>query len=147
MRAFWILATAFGLAACAPQSTIPELNYAAPTIVIFEDRGGDPYDYARLWIKLNDLDKEVQLGECDSACTMLLSLPRACMMAGTRFGFHKPSGPVTVGFLTRYMPPGLQAPFKTTWSKSTKITRFTAEQLRAMDPSLRICATQPLAAR
>lgn len=136
-----------GLLGCAPASTIPTVNFDAPQIVIFNDEGGDPYDYARFWIKLEKIDKEVQLGECNSACTMLLSLPRACMMAGRRFGFHKPSGPVSVNFIARYMPGALRAEYLRDWSKSEKMIRRTAEQLKVLEPSLRICKTQPLSAR
>jgi len=146
MRVF-VFGLLLALVACDTRTTVPDINFAAPTLVIFNDQGGDPYEYAALWIRLQETGKEVQLGQCNSACTMLLSLPKACMMAGTQFGFHKPSGPVSISFITRFMPPGLKRPFETTWSKSKKMTRFTAEQLRAMDPSLRICTTQPLSAR
>ncbi len=141
--AFAVLA----LIGCDTRTTLPNINFNAPTLVVFNDVGGDPYEYAALWIRLNETGKEVQLGECNSSCTMLLSLPRACLMAGTRFGFHKSSGLVREEFIAQYLPPGLVGPYLSTWSKSTAITRFTAEELQAMDPSLRICKTQPLSAR
>ncbi len=127
------------LMSCGVRSTAPNINFNSDPIVIFNDIGGDPYEYARIWDRLAKTGKQVQLGECNSACTMFLSLPNMCMLPGRRFGFHAPSGPVSDKFIAGFLPGALRQEYLAIWSRSRSIMRFTAEELKFKEPRLKIC--------
>ena len=62
---------------------------------VTDDPGGYVRDYAARVDKLRTEGRPVALqGECDSACTLYLTLPRrqTCITQGAEFRFHAPSG-------------------------------------------------------
>lgn len=86
------LCAAFQLGACAVAP-----NYKSPPgipepLVVVKDPGGPLYSRIR---KIKTLEVEgrpvVLHGSCASACTLYLSLKRACVTEGARVGFHGPS--------------------------------------------------------
>ncbi len=133
------LAAILALAACSKGVTTPQVDFTADPIVVFNDRGGNPYEYAALWERLEATGKPVQVGECNSACTMFLSLSRACMMPGRRFGFHASSGLVSDAWIAEYLPGRIGEMYLSTWSKSRDFTKLTSEQIKDIEPSLEIC--------
>jgi hypothetical protein len=82
-------------------------------IKIHMDRGGRLIDYALRVKEYAQSNRDVRFsGNCDSACTLYLSLPRSqtCISPGASFGFHLPygSGPfenrVAASFMLRNYP-------------------------------------------
>jgi hypothetical protein len=77
-----------------------QVNYGAPgkPIVISNDYGGELVRYVFATKKLRRSGEAIRLrGQCDSACTLLLSLPkkRLCVYPGASFGFHRAYGAST----------------------------------------------------
>jgi hypothetical protein len=65
----------------------------ANTIYISEDYGGYVVDYHHRKVEWKRSNTRVEFhGNCESACTIYLGLPkkRLCMTENARFGFHKP---------------------------------------------------------
>ena len=64
-------------------------------ISVRNDRGGQVVEYAARAKEIAKADKKVRFsGNCDSACTIYLSIPRKnlCINKGASFGFHLPYG-------------------------------------------------------
>jgi len=68
-------------------------------VTISNDRGGYVIDYIMRVVELRDSKRAVRFaGRCDSACTLLLGLPKdqTCLAPGAYFRFHAPSASSTV---------------------------------------------------
>ncbi len=70
---------------------------AAPrkTIEISHDNGGSVVDYTRRMTRARQQSTQVVFrGQCASACTVYLALPKSqtCIRPGAKFGFHKAYG-------------------------------------------------------
>ncbi len=64
------------------------------------DRGGNVVSYAMKTLQLKQNRTQVRVtGACDSACTLLLALPRnqICVTQSASFNFHLPSGSSSQG--------------------------------------------------
>ena len=64
---------------------------ASATVFIHQDQGGNILQYLAKYTHLYKTGERVIIdGECDSACTMVLGLPRQqyCATREARFGFH-----------------------------------------------------------
>ena len=108
---------------------------------ILRDTGGNPYEYAALHAELKASGRQVRLGGCNSACTMLTSLPNACLIRGTRFGFHASNLNGRLNALSaEYLTPVIRQHFLSTWGKSREMTKLTAEEMVALDPALKLCS-------
>lgn len=60
-------------------------------VVITDDRGGVLAQYAQQAINYFAQEREVRIqGVCNSACTLAISLPTACVYPQARLGFHLP---------------------------------------------------------
>lgn len=131
------LACAF-LAACSVNTT-PDVAARGP-VTILGDTGGNPYEYAALHAELVASGRQVRLGECNSACTMLTSLPNACLIRGKRFGFHASNFNGRFNALNaQYLTPVIRQKFLGTWGKSREMTKLTAEEMVTLDPALKLC--------
>lgn len=107
---------------------------------VFNDTGGNPFEYEAFRRELARTCEVVQLGECNSSCTMLMTLENACLLPGTRFGFHSSNlAGLANGVLSSYYRAGILERFENEWSKSERISRVTAEEAVQLDPELRIC--------
>ena len=62
--------------------------YPAP-VIVQKDVGGYVADYRAATERYRAEDREVQLHECRSACTMALSLPGVCVFPTSLLKFHK----------------------------------------------------------
>lgn len=77
---------------CAPVSAIADAT--GPTVHIWSNSGGRIGDFMALLRQYQEQDSLVQFaGSCDSACTLLLALPRGntCITTSAKFRFHAPS--------------------------------------------------------
>jgi hypothetical protein len=127
------------LSACSVNTTPPVPAGLGP-VTIVNDVGGNPYEYAALHAELKASGRVVRLGECNSACTMLTSLPKACLMRGKRFGFHASNLNGRFNALNaQYLTPVIRRAFLANWSQSREMTKLTAEQMVSLDPALRLC--------
>ncbi|MCV2892460.1 hypothetical protein [Lentibacter sp. XHP0401] len=128
-----------GLLAACSMNTTPDVQGSGP-LTILGDTGGNPYEYAALHAELKASGRRVRLGECNSACTMLTSLPNACLIRGKRFGFHASNlnGRFN-GLNAQYLTPVIRREFLGKWSKSREMTKLTAEQMVELDPALKLC--------
>lgn len=60
---------------------------------VINDHGGHVAAYIMRAERLDRAGLRVRFaGRCDSACTVYLGLPRACVTRGVSFGFHLPFG-------------------------------------------------------
>ena len=62
--------------------------FPAP-VIVQKDVGGYVADYRAATERYRAEDREVQLGECRSACTLALSLPGVCVWPSSVVKFHK----------------------------------------------------------
>ena len=62
--------------------------FPAP-VIVQKDVGGYVADYRAMTERYRAEDREVQLGECRSACTLALSLPGVCVWPTSSVKFHK----------------------------------------------------------
>lgn len=130
---------ALALAACSV-NTLPEIRAGQGPLRIVNDTGGNPYEYAALYRELLASGRAVKLGECNSACTMLMSLPNACLLRGKRFGFHASNfGGRFNGVVAQHYTPRIREAFERDWGRSRVMRKFTAEELVAIDPALKLC--------
>jgi hypothetical protein len=70
-------------------------GFAAETIRIGGNTGGQIGDFMGRLAAYRQTGTQVQFtGSCDSACTLLLALPRnqSCVGSGAKFRFHAPTG-------------------------------------------------------
>ena len=85
-------------------------------------------------------------GYCRSACTILTTLPNACLGPGSRIGFHAPRIPNT-----QIIPPlvdqimgnfyrgGIRERWFGGWNRTMEMQVISAQQYVRMDPQTRIC--------
>jgi hypothetical protein len=82
-------------------------------VIVAGDKGGNVVSYAMKMLQLRQNRTQVRVtGSCDSACTLLLALPRnqICVTRSASFNFHLPSGSSAQGnkraavFLLRNYP-------------------------------------------
>ena len=68
----------------------PAYEFRDDHFVLLTDKGGDVNSYAVHFraIERSGLPVKV-IGNCSSACTMVLHNPKACAMEWTVFGFHR----------------------------------------------------------
>lgn len=121
-------------------NTTPPVPAGLGPVTIVNDVGGNPYEYAALHAKLLASGRVVRLGECNSACTMLTSLPEACLIRGKRFGFHASNLNGRFNALNaQYLTPVIRRAFLAEWGRSREMTKLTAEEMVALDPALSLC--------
>ena len=79
----------------ASQQTSLQTKVSANLVQVRHDRGGNVIEYMRDVTRLRMSATRVEIsGRCDSACTLLLSLPPEllCIRDNANFGFHKAYG-------------------------------------------------------
>lgn len=141
------------LAACGapsiPASSAPAAPRAASAepIVIHDNGGGNVVQMISRRAELEASGRPVRIsGKCNSACTMLITLPNACLDPDARVGFHAPRLPGT-----RIIPPivdqlmamhyrgGILERWNGEWRHSLKMQRISALEYVRLDPQTRLC--------
>ena len=93
MRSFLravIGASALALSACAPLTAPTSPN---AEMRVLRDRGGYYHERLEHIARLEEAGTPVAIqGLCQSACTLFLALPNACVYPQARLGFHGPQG-------------------------------------------------------
>ncbi|SFA56323.1 hypothetical protein SAMN04487972_1154 [Paracoccus halophilus] len=137
------------LAACVATSSAPPAE-AAPRgkpIVIRDNRGGNVLETVRYRNKLAASGRPVQIrGYCRSACTMLITLPNACLGRGATIGFHAPRIPNTTiipplvdQIMASYYRNGIRARWDAEWKYSLEMQKISAREYVKLDPQTRLC--------
>lgn len=131
-----------------PAATQPTpVTGAQGPIVIRDNRGGNVVQMMAYRSQLAASGRQVQIrGVCNSACTMLTTLPNACLGPGAMIGFHAPRIPNT-----QVIPPivdqlmattyrnGIRARWFNEWRHSLTIKSITAQEYVALDSMTRLC--------
>ncbi|WP_245155702.1 hypothetical protein [Paracoccus ravus] len=140
------LALLMSLALMAP----PEAH-ARPSgkpIVIANDKGGNVLQMAQRRQQLERSGRPVEIrGYCRSACTMLITMPNACLGRGATVGFHAPRipntqiiPPIVDQLMAHYYRNGILRKWNSEWKHSLKMHKITAKQYVALDPQTKLCA-------
>ncbi|MFV0386585.1 hypothetical protein [Paracoccus sp. (in: a-proteobacteria)] len=116
-------------------------------IDIINDSGGNILHMAQRRQELAKSGKLVRIrGYCRSACTMLITLPNACLGPDARVGFHAPRLPDTHiippyvdQIMGNYYRNGIRDRWFGGWNRSLKMTVLTAQEYIRLDPQTRIC--------
>lgn len=149
------LALFAALAACVPEPPAPApapaprataASGGAP-IVIRNDDGGNVTGYVARRNQLAASGRPVRFeGYCASACTLLITLPNACLAPDATVGFHMPhfigSGepaPILNPLMAHYYRNGVLAQWNAVWSKSTKMQVISARDYVRLDPQTQLC--------
>jgi len=101
-------------------------------MVVRNDKGGNVEQRVHQIEQLRQAGTRVRIvGRCDSACTMFLGLPRACVARTARLGFHGPQSQYYgislpphqfeywSGVMADHYPPRLRARFMAEWRNTT----------------------------
>lgn len=137
------------LAACTVVTVPPPTRTqdAAAPIVITNDRGGNVLHMLARRSELAATGRPVEIrGACDSACTMLITLPNACLASDATVGFHAPRlpdstviPPLVDEIMAAQYRNGIRARWMAEWRHSLKIHRISAREYVALDPDTRLC--------
>lgn len=135
------------LIAAAPLTAQAEIRDRGRFIDVNNHRGGNVIQTVQLRERLARSGKTVRIrGYCRSACTILTTLPNACLFPDARIGFHAPRIPNT-----RIIPPlvdeimgsfyrgGIRDRWFAGWSRSMDMTILSARDYVRLDPQTRIC--------
>lgn len=144
-RIFACLAMVLTLAAFAapPAQARPQ---GAP-IVILNDKGGNVLQMAQRRQKLIASGRRVEIrGYCRSACTMLITMPNACLGPKATVGFHAPRIPGTTiippivdQVMASYYRNGILKKWNNEWKHSLSMHKISARQYVKLDPQTRLC--------
>lgn len=130
----------------APVPPAPATGPGAP-LIIRNDDGGNVTAYVLRRGQLERAGRPVEFhGYCASACTLLITLPRACLAPDATVGFHMPhfiaSGapaPMLNPLMAQYYRGGILARWNAEWSKSTKMQVISAQDYVRLDPQTKLC--------
>lgn len=144
-RFFPILAAA--LLAVLPFASQAEIVDRGRFIDVNDHRGGNVIQTVQLRERLARSGKTVRIrGYCRSACTILTTMPNACLFPDARIGFHAPRIPNT-----QFIPPlvdeimgnfyrgGIRDRWFGGWNRSMKMTVLSARDYVRLDPQTKIC--------
>lgn len=136
------------IAAFAP-SAHAETRVHDKYIDIINDKGGNVMEMAQRRSKLARSGKQVRIrGYCRSACTMLVTLPNACIGPKARIGFHAPRIPNTTiippmvdQIMGNYYRNGIRDRWYGGWNRSLEMKVISAKEYVRLDPQTRICSS------
>ncbi|SNR40609.1 hypothetical protein EYF88_06885 [Paracoccus sediminis] len=135
------------LIAAAPTLGLAEIRDRGRFIDVNNHRGGNVIQTVQLRERLARSGKTVRIrGYCRSACTILTTMPNACLFPDSRIGFHAPRIPNT-----RIIPPlvdeimgafyrgGIRDRWFGGWNRSLDMTVLSAREYVRLDPKTRLC--------
>lgn len=120
-----------------------------PYIDVWNHRGGNVLEMVQTREELGRSGREVRIrGYCRSACTMLTTLPNACLGPHATIGFHAPRLPGTQiippyvdQIMGNYYRAGIRDRWFGGWNRSINMNVITAQQYVQLDPQARICGS------
>jgi hypothetical protein len=116
-------------------------------IDVSNDRGGNVLQMIQRRSELERSGKTVRIrGYCRSACTILTTLPNACLGPHARIGFHAPRIPNTQiippyvdQIMGNYYRGGIRDRWFGGWNRSLEMQVISARDYVRLDPQTRIC--------
>ena len=128
-----------------PHSPVP--NGAQDPVVIRDDRGGNVVATVVRREQLEASGRPVEIrGYCRSACTMLITLPNACLAPDARVGFHAPRvkgteiiPPAVDQIMAGFYRNGIRERWQQDWRNNLQMTIISAREYKALDPQTRLC--------
>lgn len=136
--------------AAAVADPVPVASSAAAgaPIVIHDNRGGNVLRMMARRAELERSGREVRItGVCRSACTMLVTLPNACLHPEASVGFHAPRLPGTTiippmvdQMMAAHYRNGIRERWFAEWRYSLDIHSISAREYVRLDPQTRLCA-------
>lgn len=116
-------------------------------IDVSNNRGGNVLEMVKRREELARSGKTVRIrGYCRSACTILTTLPNACLGPNARIGFHAPRIPNTTiippyvdQIMGSYYRAGIRARWFGGWNRSLNMNVITAREYVLLDPQTQIC--------
>lgn len=136
-----------------PGTTTPATVTTTPapqgSVIIKDNKGGNVVQMMAYRSQLASSGQRVEIrGVCNSACTMLTTLPNACLAPDASIGFHAPRIPGT-----QVIPPvvdqlmattyrnGIRARWYNEWRHSLTIQSISAREYVRLDPMTKLCAS------
>ncbi len=121
------------------------------TIDVINNKGGNVIEMVGTRHKLERSGKQVRIrGYCRSACTMLITMPNACLGGKATVGFHAPRIPNTKiippyvsDVMARYYRNGILRKWNTEWRNSLEMHKISAREYVRLDPQTRLCGPDP----
>ena len=143
-----LLAPAGQLFADAPPS-VP--SGGQQFVEVINNGGGMQTEFASAKAKLVAWGGQVRIGgQCNSACTILYTLPNACLLLGARLGFHsaQTDDPALAkagnGYMLTQYRAGVRAMHKAQWQFIRHgVHRVWRKRMRELDPAVKFCEEQP----
>ena len=128
-------------------SALPSLAAPKGPIIIRDNRGGNVMEMMRYREKLARSGRRVEIrGKCNSACTMLTTLPNACLGRGASIGFHAPRIPNTTiipplvdEIVAPYYRNGIRRMWMSEWRHSLDMVKISAQEFVRLDPQTKLC--------
>ena len=116
-------------------------------IVIHDNRGGNVLQMIQRRTELEASGRPVRIsGRCNSACTMLITLPNACLVRDASVGFHAPRlpgtdiiPPIVDQLMALHYRNGILERWNAEWRHSLKIQKISAQEYVRLDPQTRLC--------
>lgn len=136
------------LAACVTEAPAERATASGSgPIVIYNDDGGNVTGYILRRNELASSGRRVVFqGYCASACTMLITIPNACLGRNATVGFHAPHfiatgkpAPMINQLMAQYYRNGVLDRWNKVWSKSTKMQVISAKEYVRLDPQTKLC--------
>lgn len=133
--------------ALAPYAGIAEIRERPKLIDVVNDKGGNVLEMVQQRERLARSGKRVRIrGYCRSACTMLITMPNACLGPHARIGFHAPRIPNTSiippyvdQIMGSYYRNGIRQRWFGGWNRSLDMNVISAREYVRLDPHTRIC--------
>lgn len=140
-------------AAAPPAATVAtasqprQVAATAEPIVIHNNRGGNVVQMIARRNELEASGRPVRItGLCNSACTMLITLPNACLAPDASVGFHAPRlpgtkiiPPIVDQLMAMHYRNGILERWNAEWRHSLKIQSISAREYVRLDPQTRLC--------
>lgn len=117
------------------------------TIDVWNDSGGNVLKMTQRRESLARSGKRVRIrGYCRSACTILITMPNACLGPYAKVGFHAPRIPNTTiippyvdQIMGSFYRNGIRDRWFGGWNRSLDMKVITAREYVRLDPQTRIC--------
>lgn len=135
------------LSACRGPSDSGKWVEGPTEIVIQNNLGGNIQSFIaeRRSLEASGLPVRI-VGYCASSCTIMYSLPNACMEKGSSLAFHGASAFLELAedignqFLSNYYRAGIKEKFDTDWKNYTNpLKTISRETAKKLDPEIKFC--------
>ena len=143
-----ILAAALTVATPALAQQPQGIQRAGEFIDVWNNRGGNVLEMVQTRQELASSGRTVRIrGYCRSACTILTTMPNACLGPQARIGFHAPRiqgtqiiPPYVDQVMANFYRNGILRKWNAEWRYSLDMVKISAREYHRLDPATPICA-------